>query len=115
MASLIVTPEALAWIARRIVDEAIERPLISVAWAKGQADVRRDSSGAARWSVGPDEWLATIMDLAELERAGVEWPGSVVEMHGYKFSLLGKPQAPHLEGCALEVRDGKLVVNEIAI
>jgi hypothetical protein len=115
MAALTVTPEALACIRQTIEREAIQKPLVAIAWSEGQADLSRDASGNPVWVREPAGWLATVLDLAEIEEAGGAWPSSVVELHGYKFSLSEMATPPQFAGCTLAYEEGKLVVHESAI
>jgi hypothetical protein len=114
MARFIVADSALVLIRECIEAEEVKRPLVAVVWAKGAADVRRDAAGAAIWERESAGWKASVMDLDELAEAGLAWSSPIVELHGYKFSLLGKPESPQLEGCTLAAEGGKLVVHESA-
>jgi hypothetical protein len=115
MATLTVTPAALACIRERIEHERIERPVVSVSWEHGWADLHRGTAGEVIWDRPKPGWVAVVLDLAELEAAGVSWTRPVAELEGYSFSLNGKAEAPQLEGCTLTCEDGKLVVYEQAI
>lgn len=114
MAALLITPAALAWIREHIRHKKIARPLVSVSWRIGAADLRRGSKGEALWEREPDGWLATVLDLTELEDAGVEPFAANFEAHGFGFLLTGRSESPLLDGCTLDAVDGKLVVYEDA-
>src|SRR5829696_7376775 len=101
MAVLTVTPEAIAVIRRTIEREKIQKPLVAVAWAKAQADLSRDAQGQAVWVREPSGWLASVLDLVDIEEAGDDWPSPVFEMHGYKFSLSETAVPPQFGGCTL--------------
>lgn len=49
------------------------------------------------WVREPSGWLASVLDLVEVEEAAGPWSGPVFEMHGYKFSFFERPAPPHLE------------------
>lgn len=115
MAALTVTPHALACIRQIIEREEIQRPFVAVAWSSGQADLSRNAAGEAVWVREAPGWLATVLDLAEVEEATGVWSGPVLEMHGYKFSFSERPAPPQFEGCTLACEEGKLVVHEAAI
>ena len=110
MAAFHVTPQALGHIRRLIEEDAIESPLVGVRWSEGSADVVRTPGGEVAWTREEPEWLATVLDLAEV---GV-WPGSPIQLHGLNFSLRGRPERRDMEGCVLDVEGGKLVVHENA-
>jgi hypothetical protein len=114
MARFTVTPEALALIQECVEAEEVKAPVVAVAWSKGAADLRRDAAGSAVWERESPGWKTSVLDLEELAEAGVAWSSPVIELHGYKFSLLGKPEAPQLWGCTLAAEGGKLVVLEHA-
>ena len=111
MTAPIVTREALACIARSIDREQMQDPLVAVAWSRGQADLKRGAVGEAVWEQEPPGWVVTVIDLAEVEKTGA-WSSPIVEMHGYRFSLRGKPESPQLEGCTLACEAGELVIHE---
>jgi hypothetical protein len=115
MAALTVTPQALDCIRQIIEREEIRRPLVAVAWSAGPADLSRNSAGKAVWVREPSGWLATVLDLAEVEEATGVWSGPVLEMHGYKFSFSERPAPPPFEGCTLACEGGKLVIHEAVI
>jgi hypothetical protein len=114
VAALIVTPAALTCIREHVHREEISRPLVSVSWAIGAADLRRGPKGEAFWEREPDGWIATVLDLAELEDAGIAPLVANCEAHGFGFLLSGRPESPLLEGCRLDAIEGKLVVYEDA-
>lgn len=111
---MIVTPAALACIREHIHREEIARPLVSVSWRIGAADLRRGPKGEAFWEREPDGWLATVLDLAELEGAGIEPFAANFEAHGFGFLLSGRPESPLLDECRLDAIEGRLVVYEKA-
>src|SRR5690349_11786384 len=100
MASLVVTPEALSHILRVIEDDEISRPMVAVMWAKGQSDLMRSSAGVPVWTREADSWLATVLDLDEVGPMSGTHPTE--QLHGLAFFLVGKPDAPTLEGCTLD-------------
>jgi ribosomal protein L16 Arg81 hydroxylase len=114
MAALTVTPQALDCIRQIIEREEIRSPLVAVAWSSGQAELRRNAAGEAVWEREPSGWLATVLDLEEVEEAAGAWSGPVLEMHGYKFSFSERPSPPQFEGCTLACEGGKLVIHEAA-
>jgi hypothetical protein len=108
MRTLLVSPSALAHIHATIRNERITRPLVVVVWSKGNAELKRADNGEAVWVREPDEWLTTVLDL---ENVGA-WHSPVRKLHGFNFSLSGRPGSPDLEGCTLECEGGHLVIHE---
>jgi hypothetical protein len=88
MAALTVTPDALDCIRPIIEREEIRSPLVAVAWSPGLADLNRGTAGEAVWVRGWSGWLATLLDLAEVEAAAGSWAGPILEMHGSSFPFL---------------------------
>lgn len=108
MRTLLVSPSALAFIRATIASEKIARPIVVVVWSQGNAELKRSAKGEALWTREPDEWLATVLDLEEVG----PWHTPVRRLHGFNFSLAGRPGSPDLEGCTLECVDGHLVIHE---
>ena len=115
MAALTVTPEALVFIRQTIERDQFQKPLVAIAWSRGQSDLSRGPNGEPVWVREPAGWLATVLDLAEVEDAGGPWPSPVVELHGYKFSLSAVALPPQFVGCTLGYDGAKLVVHETSI
>ena len=68
MAHIRISPEALALATARIDREAMDRPILSVGWYKGQHQNSRGEDGEVVWkTVGQPHWYASLSDWAEHE------------------------------------------------
>ena len=108
MAPFSVTIEALARLRRTIEEQPILSPLVGVSWWNRGADLIRTPEGEATWVYEKPRWMVAVLDLDDIGG----WPGTHVELHGLRFALRGKPEAPNLDGCVLDVEDGEFVVRE---
>jgi hypothetical protein len=123
MAALIVTPAALDHIAGVIRRERMEKPLISVQWDIGQADVKRAPDGGIHWDRAPSQWRISIIDLVSFEREvkevlpgdDVVLPAANATISGFDFFVYGRPGNRMLNGCKLELGGEELHVHEEAI
>jgi hypothetical protein len=102
-----ISETAEEYIHKEIASGEYRRPIVAVCRSRGDRDLKRGPQGEALWeSTGPG-WLATIIDLAEID----EWARPVTSIQGFPVSIISTSDGPSRHGLILDIQDGKLRVR----
>lgn len=107
MATLTIAPQALSHIRETIAARSMTEPVVLVAWNPGAADLFRGPIGEAIWERGPQGWVATIDDLAEI--GPLDTP--TTQIHGLSFLFATRPTDPSLDDLERCVKGGNLAIK----